>query len=35
MEKWHWQTAIISSIPGRMQKIGKIKRAVSENETFF
>ena len=33
--KWHWQTVIISSIHGRMQKIGMIKRVVTEDETFF
>ena len=33
--KWHWQTVIISSIHDRMQKIGMIKRVVTEDETFF
>ena len=33
--KWPWQTAIISSIHSRMQKIGMIKRVVTEDEVFF
>ena len=35
MEKWHQQIVLISSIQGRMQKIGKIEPDVFENSIYF